>query len=112
MLATTGGKAAAAAAHQFSRRVLQANSPAPVLQDSCVSILSHNVLLPNSIDGWWCYKMYSSRHRISLQDTLWEARSKLLQAEIGIAKCDVVCIQEVCAESFDSDFAFMASLGY
>lgn len=77
-----------------------------------ISILSYNILLPNSVDGWWVYKMYSSRHSIPEEQTHWEARKALLRNEILIANCDVVCFQEVSAESFDSDFSFMKELGY
>lgn len=25
-----------------------------------LSVLSYNILLPNSVDGWWTYKMYAT----------------------------------------------------
>jgi hypothetical protein len=77
-----------------------------------ITILSYNILLPNSVDGWWVYKMYSYRHAIPAEKTSWEIRKSLLRQEIATANCDVVCFQEVSAESFASDFSFMEELGY
>ena len=77
-----------------------------------ISVLSYNILLPNSMDGWWVYKMYSHRHGISIEQTEWECRRSLLARDIGAADCDIVCLQEVCADSFDTDFSFMEDLGY
>ena len=42
----------------------------------------------------------------------WERRRGLLSSEISAACCDVVAIQEVAPESFESDWSFMAGLGY
>ena len=56
--------------------------------------------------------MYSYRHGIPAEQTSWEVRKALLQQEISIANCDVVCFQEVSADSFDSDFSFMGELGF
>lgn len=81
-------------------------------QSTTFSILSYNILLPNSMDGWWCYKMYSPRHAIDAEQTSWQYRSSLLQKEIETYNCDIVCFQEVCVGSFEADFAFMAELGY
>jgi hypothetical protein len=47
----------------------------------CLSVLSYNVLLPNSVDGWWNYKMYLP----PLTDrsmSEWPYRRKLLQERI------------------------------
>jgi len=79
--------------------------------------MSFNVLLPNSVggDGWWCYKMYSPRHINSLeakQISEWTKRSKLIETIIRESECDVVCLQEVCADTFHNDFSFMLDLGY
>jgi hypothetical protein len=48
-----------------------------------LSVLSYNVLLPNSVDGWWNYKMYfppldAERQYISS----WDYRSGLLRDRI------------------------------
>lgn len=78
-----------------------------------LSVLSYNVLLPNSIDAWWTYKMYapplseSNRHVAT-----WSYRRDLLKGRIGLVNADVVCLQEVSPESFEQDFSFMAELGY
>mmetsp|Transcript_1272 Transcript_1272/g.1718 ORF Transcript_1272/g.1718 Transcript_1272/m.1718 type:complete len:137 (+) Transcript_1272:120-530(+) len=77
-----------------------------------LSVLSYNVLLPNSQDGWWNYKMYqpseSDIHHISS----WEYRSQLLHDRIKLIDPDVVCMQEVSPLSFEVDFQFMNGLGY
>ena len=81
---------------------------------SSISVLSYNVLLPNSADGWWCYKMYSPRLRVPVteEETSWPHRRGLLRTAIAEADADVVCVQETNAVSFQEDFAFMAELGY
>ncbi|KAI2514089.1 hypothetical protein MHU86_473 [Fragilaria crotonensis] len=91
---------------------LVAPATLPNLPDS-LSVLSYNVLLPNSVDAWWTYKMYSpplseeNRHVAA-----WSHRRDLLKNRIGLVNADVVCLQEVSPESFEDDFAFMAELGY
>lgn len=77
-----------------------------------VSILSYNILLPNSLEGGWMYKMYSPRHNIDPKSTTWESRKELLRRDIRDANCDIVCLQEVCFESWQTDFDFMIELGY
>ena len=61
----------------------------PSLQSSPLhehlSVLCYNVLLPNSVDAWWNYKMYSppltpEDHHISS----WEYRKDLLKERIGL----------------------------
>jgi len=78
-----------------------------------LSILSYNVLLPNSVDGWWTYKMYSPplTKETHYQST-WEYRSSLIQERLKTIQADVVCFQEVAPDSFLQDFAFMQDLGY
>lgn len=79
-----------------------------------LSVLTYNVLLPNSQDGWWNYKMYlpplsPEEEHISR----WEHRRSLLRERIGLVDADVVCLQEVSPLSFGEDFAFMSEdLGY
>ncbi|KAL9181355.1 hypothetical protein ACHAXT_010160 [Thalassiosira profunda] len=79
-----------------------------------LSVLGYNVLLPNSKDGWWNYKMYLPPLGPGDEDiSTWEYRSSLLRERIGSIDADVVCIQEVSPLSFEDDFAFMADeLGY
>eukprot|EP00962_Isochrysis_galbana_P024178 scaffold7391_cov95-Isochrysis_galbana.AAC.2 len=75
-----------------------------------VSILSWNVLLPNSRDGWWLYKYYPPG--VPAAATRWEARRELLEQTIGASQADIVCLQECSALSFASDFAFLFAAGY
>jgi hypothetical protein len=56
--------------------------------------------------------MYSYRHHVSAENTSWEVRKALLCSEIATANTDIVCFQEVSADSFDNDFSFMEELGY
>lgn len=93
-------------------RILPPYSKFPVLSPHQVSILSWNILLPNSKDGWWCYKMYSPKHNIDLELTEWPARGSLIRSTIEHMNADIVCLQELCGESFYEDFDFMAELGY
>ena len=74
---------------------------------------SYNVLLPNSQDGWWNYKMYNPPLGPDQKEvSTWEYRKSLLRERINLIDADVVCLQEVSPLSFDEDFAFMAELGY
>lgn len=95
----------------FSKKPLILSSSSSAITTG-ISILSYNILLPNSMDGWWVYKCYSQRHKIEMTLSSWECRRALLEKEILDANADVVCLQEVCAGSFESDFTFMHSLGY
>ena len=42
----------------------------------------------------------------------WNSRSAMLRDRMNIIQADVVCLQEVAPDSFDSDFEFMQELGY
>jgi hypothetical protein len=93
------------------------SSPSPAGGDarwsSALSVMSYNVLLPNSVDGWWHYKMYlPPLDDQTLEWSTWEYRKKLLRDRISAVDADVVCLQEVAPVSFESDFDFMAGLGY
>ena len=79
-----------------------------------LSVLSYNVLLPNSTDGWWNYKMYQPNESINDIDIIssWEYRSQLIKQKIKCINPDVVCMQEVSPLSFSEDFQFMFELGY
>lgn len=91
--------------------VSPATLPTAVAQ---LSVLSYNVLLPNSVDAWWTYKMYNpplttpERHSIAS----WDSRRDLLKKRIETINADVVCLQEVAPASFVDDFSFMKELGY
>jgi len=88
-------------------------SALPILPAS-LSVLSYNVLLPNSQDGWWNFKMYNPPLGPGEEDFYtWEHRKSLLRERIGLVDADVVCLQEVSPLSFEEDFAFMTDdLGY
>jgi endonuclease/exonuclease/phosphatase family metal-dependent hydrolase len=80
---------------------------------ACLSVLSYNILLPNSMDGWWNYKMYSPPLPESKQHvSSWNFRKDLLRERIATVDADIVCLQEVSPVSFDTDFDFMRELGY
>jgi mRNA deadenylase 3'-5' endonuclease subunit Ccr4 len=81
----------------------------------CLSLLTYNVLLPNSVDGWWHYKMYLPPldDEEKLNWSTWEYRRGLLKERIARVDADVVCLQEVAPASFEADFQFMwDELGY
>jgi len=76
-----------------------------------LSVVTYSILLPNSVDGWWNYKMYYP----PLEDDdmgSWNYRKNLLKDRLSVLDADVVCLQECAPESFDDDFQFMQDLGY
>lgn len=78
-----------------------------------LSVLSYNVLLPNSSDGWWTYKMYMPPLPKEFQyQSSWDYRQDLMKKRIQLIDADVVCLQEVSPDSFPTDFEFMSELGY
>lgn len=92
---------------------MKAMSPSatlPELGEEGFSIASWNVLLPNSIDGWWIYKYY--RKHTPDEHREWPHRRDLMRKIILDAGADIVCVQEAAAESFDDDFKFMCDAGY
>jgi hypothetical protein len=90
--------------------------PAPSLDTTSqlhLSVLSYNILLPNSVDGWWNYKMYSPPlSEDQMHWSTWDYRRDLIKQRIETVNADVVCFQEVAPVSFEQDFAFMADRGY
>lgn len=88
--------------------------PKPIHSVPSLSILSYNVLLPNSVDGWWNFKMYNPP-LVDEKDwhiSSWDYRRDLLKEKIRTIDADVVCLQEIAPESFEDDFRFMYDLGY
>jgi hypothetical protein len=78
-----------------------------------------NCLFPNEsgliYSFWLRYKMYLPPLSIEQGRDIssWEHRSNLIAQRLGTVDSDVVCLQEVCPESFETDFAFMKDdLGY
>jgi len=93
--------------------VLEKGSPWPELGSAGFTLSTYNVLLPNSGDGWWIYKYYPKH--VPPPERTWEHRSLLLRSNIldaGGAGSDIVCLQELSADSFENDFTFMAMAGY
>ena len=83
------------------------------LPQAQLSVLSYNILLPNSVDAWWTYKMYNPPLSTDKQYiSSWESRRDLLKNRIHLINADVVCLQEVSPTSFIDDFSFMKALGY
>ena len=93
----------------------------PVLDKSCAlpelgtegfTLSSYNVLLPNSSDGWWISKYYQSH--VPTDQRAWPHRARLTKANVlgTSGGADIVCVQETSADSFESDFEFMAEAGY
>jgi hypothetical protein len=61
----------------------------------CLSVLSYNVLLPNSVDGWWNYKMYLP----PLTDRSmaeWPYRRNLLQERIQLIGTSFITPATLC----------------
>jgi mRNA deadenylase 3'-5' endonuclease subunit Ccr4 len=79
-----------------------------------LSIFSYNVLLPNSQDGWWTYKMYNPPLSTEEQKAIaaWDYRRDKIRERVAAVDAGIVCLQEVSPESFEQDFAFMEELGY
>ena len=57
---------------------LAADAPLPSMGAQGVSVLSWNVLLPNSVDGWWIYKYYGADANAAGAPA-WPARAALLR---------------------------------
>jgi mRNA deadenylase 3'-5' endonuclease subunit Ccr4 len=89
--------------------ILPARQPLPQSNRS-FSLLSWNILLPNSKDNWWCHKQYSSNTPMSARQ--WPHRHSLIKDRILQSNADIVCIQEADGETFDQDFQFMKIAGY
>ncbi|KAL9178623.1 hypothetical protein ACHAXT_001961 [Thalassiosira profunda] len=93
--------------------ILPARQPLPSFADASrdgFSLLSWNILLPNSRDNWWCHKQYSAE--VPLEKRQWPHRRRLIKERILQSDADVVCIQEADGETFEEDFDFMREAGY
>jgi mRNA deadenylase 3'-5' endonuclease subunit Ccr4 len=79
------------------------------------SILSYNILLPNSIDGWWTFKNYcpittSNKNNDASRATTttsWQARKILLKNKIFSENPQIICMQEASDVSYLTDFDFL-----
>jgi mRNA deadenylase 3'-5' endonuclease subunit Ccr4 len=74
------------------------------------SMLSWNILLPNSKDNWWNHKMYSKW--VPMDKRKWSHRQTLIRERMLLSGADIVCIQEADGDTFEDDFAFMKEAGY
>lgn len=74
------------------------------------SILSWNILLPNSQDNWWNHKMYASW--VPMDKRKWSHRQTLIRERLLLSGADIVCIQEADGDTFEKDFDFMKEAGY
>ena len=74
--------------------LLPASTPLPRPPNG-FSLISLNVLLPNSIDGWWLYKYYPPG--VPDAAMAWPARAALLESLLLRADPDIVCLQECAA---------------
>jgi len=79
-------------------------------ENDSFSILSWNILLPNSEDNWWCHKMYSPG--VPSSKRTWSHRRSLIRDRLLNSTADIICIQEADGDSFETDFAFMREAGY
>ena len=69
-----------------------------------ISLMSYNILLPNSEQGWWVYKYYHPD--VPIEERTWEARKKLLKAQISTT-VDLFTFQECALETYQSDLDFL-----
>ena len=93
------------------RALLPASAPLPLLDSGAgFSILTYNVLMPNSVDGWWIYKYYGPD--TPAEATTWDHRQQLLRERVVGSGADIVCLQECSPQSFESDWAWLADEGY
>uniref|UniRef100_A0A7S3QA10 EF-hand domain-containing protein n=1 Tax=Chaetoceros debilis TaxID=122233 RepID=A0A7S3QA10_9STRA len=107
----------------FDVPILPARQPLPSFfgeHDECFSLLSWNILLPNSIDNWWCHKQYAHAGGIGIDididndkaHTQWKHRQSLIKERVLHSAPDVFCMQEADGDTFDADFEFMKDAGY
>jgi len=85
-------------------------SNAAISSSATLSVLSWNILLPNSRDNWWCHKMYSPWVPTSART--WKHRQSLIRDRLLRSAADIICIQEADGDTFNADFAFMKDAGY
>ena len=85
---------------------------------SCLALMSYNVLMPNSVDGWWIYKMYCrdkcnvSHGTTPSANASWSRRQELLKKQIAEVNPDILALQEVSEMSFHNDWTFLSEFGF
>lgn len=76
-----------------------------------LSLITYNVLLPNSgTGGWWVFKYYDAS--VPDEARTWAHRQALLRSQLLGARADIVCLQETCADTFAGDLGFLTEAGY
>jgi len=75
-----------------------------------LSLLSYNILLPNSIEGWWIPKCFVQG--TPQEARTWKSRKEKLENQLLTARADIICIQEAAASSFNEDFSALFQAGY
>ena len=70
-----------------------------------ISLMSYNILLPNSEQGWWVNKYYHPE--VPLQDRSWESRKKLLIEQLPTS-VDLFALQECALETYETDLDFLS----
>ena len=70
-----------------------------------ITLMSYNVLQPNSFRGWWVEKYYDPKE--SSEYWQWSHRKKLLREQLLASSADILALQEASLESFEDDFDFL-----
>ena len=78
--------------------------------DDAFSILSWNILHPNSGEHCWNHKMYAPH--VPMEERTWSHRQDLIKERLLLADADIVCVQEADGDTFGEDFSFMEDAGY
>ncbi len=71
-----------------------------------ISLMSYNILLPNSEQGWWVYKYYHPK--TPLEERLWAHRKSLLQHQISVT-IDLFTFQECALATYEKDLDFLTN---
>ncbi len=71
-----------------------------------ISLMSYNILLPNSEQGWWVYKYYHPD--TPLEERLWASRKALLQRQISVS-IDLFTFQECASATYEEDLDFLVN---
>jgi hypothetical protein len=102
--------------------ILDADAPLSPPESGGFSLLSYNVLLPNSTSatsaaspaasgldegepGWWVFKYYNPTVPDACRE--WPHRKALLRSGLLAARADIICLQETVAGTFATDWDFL-----
>lgn len=75
-----------------------------------LTLSSFNVLMPNSLRGWWIEKTY--RPELPAEIKRWPHRREGLARVLLSDRTDIICLQEMCPDSFERDTEFLREAGY